>query len=160
MSDFAKAIENAQKLPELPEDDDGGIPNPFKGEDPLKLVSRILTHNPDQIPQGVEYDYQYNCARLLIGQILSGSENGMPTFDDVDDSERLTEIMNKSLQAKAVIFKKETTFLKDGTVVIWLEWGEPKPTKQAKNVLSLQELMSPEPPDKAGDSEDTDNDDN
>jgi hypothetical protein len=155
MNDFAKAVENAQKLPELPEDEDWRIPNAFKGEDPLKLVSRVITHDADQVPGGVNYDYKYNCARLLIGQILSGSENGMPTFDDVDDSARLTEIMNKSLQAKAIIFKKETTFLKDGTVVIWLEWGEPTPqTKNVNNVLSINELMSPEPPDESEDSED------
>lgn len=158
MSEFAKAIEDAQKLPEAPEDDDGGIPNPFRGEDPLKLISRVMTRDPDQIPQGVTYDYAYQCARLLIGQILSGSENGMPKYDDVDDTQRLTEIMNKSLQAKAVIFKKETTFLKDGTVVIWLEWGEPKPTSKTKNVLSMAELMAPEPPDESRDSENDEND--
>jgi hypothetical protein len=157
MNDFAKAIESAQKLPETPDDDDGGIPNPFRGEDPLKLVSRVMTRDPDQIPQGVTYDYEFNCARLLIGQILSGSENGMPTFDDVDDSARLTEIMNKSLSAKAVIFKKETTFLKDGTVVVWLEWGEPKLQSKVKtNVLSMQELMSPEPPDPEADDSEND----
>lgn len=152
MSDFAKAIENAQRLPELPSEVEENVIDPFKGEDPLKLVSRVLTNDAGQIPNAVEYEYTYRCARLLIGQIMTGSENGMPSFDDVDDSDRLTEIMNKSLQAKAIIFKKETTFLKDGTVVIWLEWGEPKTPKKVAHTLSIAELMSPELPESGEDS--------
>mgnify|MGYP001351467815 CR=1 FL=1 len=154
-SEFAKSIEDAQRLPDRPDDVDGGLPNPFLGTDPMDLVSRVLTRDPDQIPNGVNYDYTYKCARLLIGQVLSGSNNGMPTYDDVDDSDRLTEIMNKTLQAKAVLFKKETSFLKDGTIVIWLEWGEPQTLKKAASkVLSIAELMSPESPQVGDDSED------
>jgi len=155
-NEFAKSIEDAQRLPERPEDVEGGLPNPFLGTDPMDLVSRVLTRDPDQIPNGVNYDYTYKCARLLIGQVLSGSDNGMPSYDDVDDSDKLTEIMNKTLQAKAVLFKKETSFLKDGTVVIWLEWGEPQTLKKAAgNVLSVAELMSPESPKTGDDSGDT-----
>ena len=144
--DFAKAIEDAQRLPETPDDVENSAPDPFKGMDPITLVSRVMSGDSGQIPNAAEYNYKYHCTRLLIGQIMRGYENGMPIYEDIDEGAELREIMNKSLQAKAIIFKKETTFLKDGSVAIWLEWGEPEmaPKIKGPQVLSLTELMSPE----------------
>lgn len=157
--DFAKAIEDAQRLPEAPEGGTDSLPDPFRGEDPVTLVSRVMNAESGQIPNGAAYDYKYHCTRLLIGQILRGYENGMPIHEDIDEGPELRAIMNKSLQAKAIIFKKETSFLKDGTVAIWLEWGEPDvaPKIKSPSTLSLMELMSPESSDaKPDDSEETD----
>lgn len=162
--DFAKAIEDSQRLPEIPEGGTDSLPDPFKGMDPLTLISRVMTAEQGQVPNGVQYDYKYHCTRLLIGQILRGYENGMPIYEDIDEGQELRDIMNKSLQAKAIIYKKDVSFLKDGSVAIWIEWAEPDlaPKVKKPDVLSLTELMSPETPDAEAskDSEDTLTDEN
>jgi hypothetical protein len=55
--------------------------------------------------------------------------------------------MDKSLSGKAVIHKKIETFLKDGSVVIWVEWMEVDPNKRKpkkdRSYLSSDELLTP-----------------
>ncbi len=144
--DFAKAIEDAQRMPESPVDGSDSLPDPFRGVDPVTLVSRVMTADKGQIPNAADYSYKYHCTRLLIGQILRGYENGMPVYEDIDEGQELRDIMNKSLHAKAIVFKKDVSFLKDGSVAIWIEWGEPDTAtkKTVPETLSLTELMSPE----------------
>ena len=146
MTDFSKAVEDAQRLPGIPEDLEHNLPDPFKSAmEAVQLVQRVQEGATDQIPLAAEYAYTYHCKRLTIGQVLRDFHNGQPVYEDVDESDALIEIMNKQLSAKAIIFKKETTFLKDGTVVIWVEWGEPiQRSKKDSSTLSIEELLSPE----------------
>lgn len=145
MQDFQKALEESQKLPEL-SDNQSPIPDLLKGGDIESLIRAIAPGTEGKVPGAIEYSYTYKCARLQIGKVMSGFENGAPIFDDIDESERLKEIMDMSLAGEAVISKKTETFLKDGTVVIWIEWLEPKSPlpKKDRGYLTMDEILKPE----------------
>lgn len=156
---FVKSIEDAQKMPELPEELASQIPDLLSGAVTSGLGTRVVTDvKTNQIKGIPEYAFEYNCARLIIGPIETGYSQGHAVNEDVDDSDRLKEIMDMNLQAEAIIFTKETTFLKSGAVIIWIEWGTPKTSsKTTRDFLTEQELRSPKSPkseDDDGDSED------
>lgn len=156
---FAKAIEDAQKMPELPEELADQVPDLLSPGAPGGFAERVVDNVSPRKVQGIpEYNFEYNCARLIIGPVESGYANGRPVIDEQDDSQRLKEIMDMNLSAEAIVFKKETTFLKSGAVVVWIEWGTPKKpvAKTERTYLTEAELKSPESPDK--DSDDSEDD--
>lgn len=165
-ADFIKAIEQAQRLPETLVDEFGQVPDLLSGVPSSLIATRnLLAADDGKIPGGKTLNFEYKSARLTIGKECTGFENGMPVYEDVDESNRLKEIMDASLNGEAIIVKKQETFLKDGTVIIWVEWMTTKATasKKDKNLLSIEQLMSPESPRTAetdsGDSDITSEDD-
>jgi hypothetical protein len=144
MKDFMKALEEAQKLPDLT-DNESPIPDLLKGADFDKAVRTVAPGTPGKVTGAAEFSFTYKCARLQIGKELVGFVDGQAQFDDIDESERLKEIMDMSLSGEAIISKKTETFLKDGTVIIWLEWLEPKApaAKKDREFLTIPELLSP-----------------
>jgi len=145
MRDFMQALEQAQKLPDLSENE-SPIPDLLRGADLDKAVRTIAPGTNGKVTGATEYSFEYRCARLQIGKELSGFENGQATFEEINESDRLKEIMDMSLAGEAVISKKTETFLKDGTVVIWLEWLEPKTpvAKKDRGFMTTAELLAPE----------------
>lgn len=145
MDDFIKALQNSQTLPELP-GNEPAVPDPFKGINVETLVKSVASGAEGKIPGASEYAFEYRCARLSIGKEMTGFVDGQATFDEIDESDRLKEIMDKSLAGESVITKKTETFLKDGTIVVWLEWLEPKKPqpKKDRDYLTTSELHSPE----------------
>lgn len=147
-TEFADAIERSQAIPEAPELP--GITSPD-----LLSASMGRVNMGEQIKEGDEtggvpgtmnYDLEYHSARLTIGQKMTGFVDGHAEFEDLDESVRLQDIMNKTLNGKAVLFKKDHSFLKDGTVIVWVEWGEykaPMP-KEKREFFTTEELTSPE----------------
>lgn len=101
-----------------------------------------------------DYNADYHCQRFVIGQTMGVGEDGRKTFDETDDSVALQEVMQLRWSGKAVIANRLDTFLQDGTVVVWLEWLTPKPTKQAErpaHARTVGELLDPRvPPASAG----------
>lgn len=152
MKDFMQALEQAQKLPDLSENE-SPIPDLLRGVDLEKAVRTIAPGTQGKVTGATEYSFEYRCARLQIGKELIGFENGQAQFSDIDESDRLKEIMDMSLSGEAVVTKKTETFLKDGTVIIWLEWLEPKTpvAKKDRGFMTTAELLAPEMP-----SDDTD----
>lgn len=144
--DFNKAIQQSQKLPELPEDMERDLPD-FLKQEPVS-VARRAHGEAGTFPGATKYDATYNCDRLMIGQVVEAYEKGNPIFRDVDDSDRLREIMDSSLQGKAVILKKQENILKDGTVVVWIEWAEHKQAAPPadREYLTETELRTPSTP--------------
>jgi hypothetical protein len=140
-----RALEEAQKLPE-PADNESPIPDLLRGSEFEKTVRTVAPGTPGKITGNSEFNFEYRCARLQIGKELTGFEEGQAQFDAIDESERLKEIMDMSLSGEAIISKKTETFLKDGTVVIWLEWLEPKTPipKEKREFLTTPELLSPD----------------
>lgn len=145
MDDFIKALQSSQTLPDLP-GNEPSIPDPFKSENLDALVKSVAAGTAGKIPGAAEFAFEYKCARLTIGKEMSGWADGQASFEDVDESTRLKEIMDMSLSGETVITKKTETFLKDGTVVIWVEWLEPKapPPKKDRDFLTVSELHTPE----------------
>lgn len=145
MQDFIKALQEAQQLPEAP-DNQSPIPDLLKGTDFTQAVRTVTPGTPGKVDNATVYDFEYKCARLQIGKEISGFVDGQAEFNDIDESDRLKEIMDMSLSGEAVISKKTETFLKDGTVVIWIEWLEPKTTlpKENRGYLTTPELLAPE----------------
>lgn len=152
---FVKAIEDAQKIPELPEELADQIPDLLAGgQHPAGLGTRVVDDvSPSQIRGMPKYDFEYNCARLTIGPVERGYVQGQAVFEDEDDSERLKEIMDMNLNAEAIIFKKQETFLKSGAVVVWVEWGTrvKPPPKEGRSYLTEDELRSPGPSEEKSD---------
>lgn len=144
MKDFMRALEEAQKLPDL-SDNESPIPDLLKGADLDRAVRTVAPGTPGKVSGANEFNFEYRCARLQIGKELVGFENGQAQFSDIDESDRLKEIMDMSLAGEAIISKKTETFLKDGTVIIWLEWMEPKKAvaKKDREFLTTPELLSP-----------------
>lgn len=146
--DFLSALHKAQELPDAPEAVAKQVPDLLAGSDgQQRLVRRIGADEEGKVAGGKEFSFEFQCARLTVGNVTSGFSNGQPVLDELDESDRLKEIMDKSLRGEAIINKKETTFLKDGTVVIWVEWMEPKtlPPKSERDYLTTAELLDPEP---------------
>ena len=154
--DFTKAIEQSQKMPELPADMERDLPD-FLKQDPV-TVARRAQGEDGTFPGAAKYDAHYFCERLIMGQIVEAYEKGNPIFRDVDNSDRLKEIMGMSLDGKAVILKRQETILKDGTVIIWIEWAEHKKTAApaTPRILTEEELRTPSAAATAPDEEDND----
>lgn len=158
MSNFSKAIEDAQKLPEIPEELEGALPDLFRADNTPAMSERIMDTDGSKVPYAGKHSYKYDCKRLIIGQVQTGFDHGGPIYEPQDDSQELKDIMDKELQAEAIVIKKETSFLKDGTIVIWIEWAEPvAPVAKQNNLLGLKQLLSPEShkPEDLDDSEDS-----
>jgi len=146
--DFAKALRSAQEMPELPEELARLVPDLLAGDAGQQaLIRRIGANEAGKVPGGKEYGFEFQCARLTIGYRVVDYQNGFPVTEEYDESDRLKEIMDKSLRGEAVIHKRETSFLKDGTVIVWLEWMELKtPTpKENRDYLTMGELLDPAP---------------
>jgi hypothetical protein len=159
MTDFAKAIEDAQKMPELPEELASQMPDLLSSGSNPGIGTRVIDDaEPSQIKGITKYEFEYNCARLMIGPIESGYSQGQAVYTDADDGDRLKEIMDMNLRAEAIVFKKETTFLKTGAVIIWIEWGTPKKPapKKDREFLTIAELKSPELSDSDSDGSEDD----
>jgi len=155
---FADAVEKAQRMPELPEELSEQVPDLLAGGAPKGIGTRVVDDVKNTEIRGLtKYDFEYNCARLMIGPIESGYSQGQAVYTECDDGDRLKEIMDMNLKAEAIVLKKETTFLKTGAVIIWIEWGTPKKPvpKEKRGYLTEAELKSPESSDKdSNDSED------
>lgn len=146
--DFAKALRAAQQMPELPEEFARMVPDLLAGmQNQAAGVRRIGMDEAGKVPGGKEYSFEFQCARLVVGYRVVDYQNGFPITEEHDDSDKLKEIMDKSLRGEAVIHKRESSFLKDGTVVVWLEWMETKtPTpKENRDYLTMSELLDPKP---------------
>lgn len=152
---FADAIEDAQKMPELPEELAEQVPDLLAGGPAAGIGTRVKSDaRASQIEGIAKYDFDYNCARLTIGPVEVGYSQGQAVYEDQDDSDRLKEIMDMNLNAEAIVFKKETTFTKTGAVLIWIEWGTPKKAipKSERDYLTEEELKSPELSDSDSDN--------
>jgi hypothetical protein len=131
-------------MPKALEDLEDKLPDIFNTKATKDLVTRIEGNTPGKIPGAAKYDFNYHCKRFMIGQRVTGFDHGAPMYEDIDDSADLQEVMDKNLKGEAIIFKKMETFLKDGTVMVWVEYGVPKEMVAKKDgVLSLVELLSP-----------------
>lgn len=160
--DFIKTLISSQELPELPDEVSGRIPDLLAGDEgQQRLVSRILPGAKGQIEGAKEYGFTFHSERLIIGKVSDGYDQGREMFTEVDNSEKLKEIMDMHLQGKALIHNKKETFLKDGTVVIWIEWLEAKKEtpRTERGFLSTEELLSPERINKDASDEDDESDD-
>jgi hypothetical protein len=159
--EFIKALINAQEMPEMPSDVAARIPDLLGGDSGQQaLIRRIATDDSRGIPGAKQLDFTFQCARLRVGMEQTGFSNGQAEMTDIDESVRLKEIMDMSLRGEAIINKRETTFLKDGTVVIWVEWMEQKKRvpRKDREYLTEDELLSPAP-SRAVDEDDDDEDD-
>ena len=149
MSDreFLDALEAAQKMPDFADELGSAVPDILSDYIGTQLVSKVSV-GESKIAGSKEYAFDYHCARFVIGKEEAGlSPMGRPEYTDRDDSDQLKEIMNLHLDAKAIVSSKKETFLKDGTVVIWVEWLLPKtkPKEMPEGALPLEDLLSPEP---------------
>ena len=147
MMDFLKSIENAHKVPDVTREGVGGIPDGFASffSGP-QAIERVEDGATDAVAGATRYNFKFRCARLVIGKEQVDFSNGEAIYESHDDSERLSEIMNASLEGRVVINKKLESFLKDGTMVIWVEWLEPLDLGPKKtDALTLEQLLSPDP---------------
>lgn len=160
--DFSKALRAAQEMPELPEELARMIPDLLAGDaGQQNLLRRIGANEPGKVPGAKEFNFEFQCARLVIGYRIADYQNGFPITEEHDDSDKLKEIMDKSLKGEAVIHKRESTFLKDGSVVVWLEWMEMRaiPPKENRDYLTMSELLDPTPSKPSPRDEEEDEDD-
>jgi len=144
---FAAAVEESQAVPDAPEVPGLSTPDLLSGAmGQLGSVNTGEEEDKESIPGMTNYDMNYHSARLTIGQKMTGFVDGHAEFEDLDESDDLEDIMNKTLNGKAMLFKKDHSFLKDGTIIVWLEWGEysNSPKKENREYLTTEELTSPE----------------
>lgn len=139
--DFAKAISAAQQRPEsLPT-----VPDPFAplAPDATPVVSDVP--HAGGVPGVTGYALEYHCERFYVGkELIAIGEEGGKTFQDRDESGALKEVMDRCLKGDGVIFNRKESILQDGSVVVWMEWGEPRPKKAKEpGVLTAEELRSP-----------------
>lgn len=149
MSDFAKSLQAAQGLPELPEELNSQVPDILASFSAQSPGARRVGNVEGKVAGGVEFDYEFNSARLIFGCEIIGYSNGNPDTTDRDDAVRYKEIMDKVLRAEAILQRRVETFLKDGTVVMFLEWLEPTARAKQADTLTYEELLSPETPGKS-----------
>lgn len=145
--DFVKTLISSQTPVQLPSEVLEQFPDFLSGVTPQNpLLSQVPQDDDKRIPGAKEYGFTFHSERLVIGKVSEGYDQGKEIFTDVDDSAKLKEIMDMHLQGKALIHNKKETFLKDGTVVIWIEWLETKKEipATARNFLSEEELLSPD----------------
>lgn len=144
--DFLKTIQSSQELPDLPSDIDDRIPDILSGfGNAQPLISKITDPTGAQVPGAKQFEFTFHCARLVIGKQSEGYDQGKELFTEVDESAQLKEIMDMHLRGRALIHCKKETFLKDGTVVVWIEWMEPKKETPPipRGYLNTDELLSP-----------------
>jgi hypothetical protein len=156
MDDFIKALQYAQTLPDIASNEKT-VPDLLKGSEFESLVKSVAPGTAGKIANATEYSFEYQSARLTIGKEMTAMDHGTAIFEDIDESERLKDIMDRSLSGEVVVVKKTETFLKDGTVVIWLEWMQPKAgSKKDHSFLTTSELLvpTPDPDDKDPDTDD------
>lgn len=154
--DFSKAIENSQKLPQRHDDAERDIPD-FLNTDPVTLAARARGIDDSAFPGVTVYDAQFFSRRFIMGQVVDMYDKGNPIMRDVDESKDLKEIMDRSLRGEAIVTLKKENILRDGTVVVWIEWAEKRsrPKKEDREYLTEAELRTPspateEPSDEAG----------
>lgn len=145
--DFAKSIENAQKLPagsEASPRDVFAPPTPGSFAQPIAQVA----DSPEAIPGTAAYDLSYHAERFFMGRELAEvTEDGAKIYQDRDESARLKEVMDKVLRGEAVIVARIQQILSDGSVVVFVEWTTKAPKKKVpreeRDHLTLGELTSP-----------------
>jgi len=158
--DFIKALWDAQELPDIPESVAKHIPDLLAGASgQQRLVRKVGIDEAGKIPGAKDFNFEFQCARLVIGNEVVDRQNGKEITAERDDTARLKEIMDKTMRGEAIISKRETTILKDGTVVAWVEWMEPTKalSKTERGFMTIDELLDPEP--SKSKSEDSDEDD-
>jgi len=145
MDDFIKALQYAQTLPDIASNEKA-VPDLLRGSEFESLVKSVAPGTAGKVANATEYSFEYQSARLTIGKEMTAMDHGTAIFEDIDESDRLKDIMDRSLSGEVVVVKKTETFLKDGTVVIWLEWMQPKAgSKKDHPFLTTNELLTPSP---------------
>ena len=134
---FKKAVEDASQTPRHPDDESGdgnifdwsgGVPSAVQQFH--QQIDDKIAEKQRLIPKASKYDLKTHCKRLFIGNVTVGSNpDGFPIYEPRDDSDEYEAIMQEVAEAKALLFENKTTFLKDGSVVIWIVWA----TRPAKN---------------------------
>jgi len=144
-NEFADAVEKAQTVPDAPEIP--GMESPDLLSASMGKLGKVITdEDKEGIPGVIKYDIEYYSARLTIGQRMLGFVDGHAEFEELDESAELKKIMDKNLSGQAILLKKDHSFLKDGTVIVWIEWGEyvTPPPQENRNYLTEEELTSPD----------------
>lgn len=146
MSDFLKALENAQARPPGL---DGVSFDPFSAQpDVPPLVAPA--EGPAAFPEATKWDMVYNCQRFYIGRELQAVlEGGAKDFAERDESGEYRKVMQRVVSGEAIIIQRTQSVLVDGSVVLWLEWAErqakaPQPPRETREHLTMDELLSPE----------------
>lgn len=141
--DFAKAIENAQRLPSGSET----VPRDFFEPDgtPVRHVAQVAD-SPSAVPGAAKYHLKYHAQRFYMGRELTEvTEDGAKIYQDRDESENLQDVMNMVLSGEAVIIDRIQQILSDGSVVVFMEWTTKLVAPQAeRNYATKEELMSPQ----------------
>ena len=128
--DFEKAINSATHAVDETEQRRNHIfgwlqEQPSAVEEFQKRISAQEAEQEKKLPNANNYDLEFFCERFIIGNEIVGSNDaGFPMYEPRDDSEKYKKIVDGSLAGSIVVFDRKTTFLKDGTTVIWVEWGE------------------------------------
>ena len=146
MSDFVKALQDAQQLPAGTETSpyDPFAAKPQKGSKIAETASGAAA-----IPGSTAYNMDYYACRFYMGRELQEvTEEGAKIYTNRDEAEQLQEVMTKVLAGEAVIIEKLKTILSDGSIVIWLEWMVKKEKKKlstadGERALTEGELRSP-----------------
>lgn len=101
-----------------------------------------------------DFPFEYHCKRFVMGFIREESDEGEKLSIPTSDDDELRKVMQLQWDKKGFIYKRLETFLQDGTVVIWVEWGVPKaatPLERPPHARSVAELLDPRvPPASAG----------
>ncbi len=142
---FWKSIEDAHRRPEI-DDNENPIPDIFASPEIKQMVEKN-SGEEGVMPGLPKYDMEFHAARLVMGREQTDYVNGSAIMEEKDDSERLKEIMDLTLNGKGMLLKKLESFLKDGSVVVWVEWLEPKPPtpgSKKERGMTTEELLSPE----------------
>lgn len=148
--EFAKLIADAQKLPEPTSpsegEEDGFGPLPPVHPEDVPLVTKVP--KPGGVPGVPGYNLDYKVRRFYVGKELVAIEENRKIFEPRDESGELMDVMDKALKGEAVVFVRKDSILQDGSVVVWLEWGEPtkkkSPAREQRDYLTTAELKSPE----------------
>ncbi len=140
---FAKAIENAQKLPAGSET----APRDFFEPDgtPVRHVAQVAD-SPSAVPGTAKYNLKYHAQRFYMGrELCEVTEDGAKIYQDRDESENLQDVMNRVLSGEAVLVDRIQQILSDGSVVVFIEWTTKLVVPQAeRNYATKEELLSPQ----------------
>ncbi len=140
---FAKAIENAQKLPAGSET----APRDFFEPDgtPVRHVAQVAD-SPSAVPGTAKYNLKYHAQRFYMGrELCEVTEDGAKIYQDRDESENFQDVMNRVLSGEAVIVDRIQQILSDGSVVVFIEWTTKLVVPQAeRNYATKEELLSPQ----------------
>lgn len=143
--DFAKIISSAQLKPDgaPPEGLDLFSP-PSSPEEQPPLVTDVPS--PGRVPGVPGYALDYQCQRFFIGKEMVAIDQNTKVFEDRDESAELKSVMDRCIKGGGVIFNRKESILQDGSIVVWMEWGEPtskKVPKEDRDYLTTAELKSP-----------------